>query len=58
MLAGTLTDALPARHAPVCYPLAIALVTIVPGALASHTLGKRDPAWVRVPAWNSRPDCR
>jgi hypothetical protein len=58
MLAGTLTGALPARHAPVCYPLAIALVTIVPGALASHTLGKRDPAWVRVPAWNSRPDCR
>ena len=39
-------------------PLAIALVTIVFGPLASHILGKRDPARVRAPARNSRPDCR
>lgn len=42
---AALTGALLVRHAPVCYRLAIALVTIVLGALASHTLGKRDPAW-------------
>jgi hypothetical protein len=58
MLAGALTGALLVRHAPACYPLAIALVTIVLGAVTSHTLGERDPAWVRAPAWNSRPDCR
>jgi hypothetical protein len=44
------TGALLVRHAPVCYPLAIALVTIVLGALTSHTLGERVPAWVRAPA--------
>lgn len=38
--------------------LAIALVTMVLGALASHAPGKRDPAWVRAPAQNRRPDCR
>jgi hypothetical protein len=38
--------------------LTIALVTMGLGALASHTPGKRDPAWVRGPAHNSRPDCR
>lgn len=47
---AALTGALLVRHAPACYPLAIALVTIVLGVLASHTLGKRDPAWVRAPA--------
>ena len=47
---AALTGALLVHHAPVCYRLAIALVTIVPGALASHTPGKRDPAWVRAPA--------
>jgi hypothetical protein len=36
-------------HAPVCYPLAIALITIVLGAMTSHALGTRDPAWVRGP---------
>ena len=44
------TGALLVRHAPVCYRLAIALVTIVLGAQPSHTLGKRDPARVRAPA--------
>jgi len=55
---AALTGALLVRHAPVCYRLTIALVTIVLGVLASHTLGKRDPAWVRAPAFDSRPGCR
>jgi hypothetical protein len=42
--------ALLVRHAPIWYPLAIALVTIVSGALASHILSRGDPAWVRAPA--------
>ena len=50
MLAGAFTGALLVRHAPICYPLAIALGAIVLGALTSHTLGKRDPAWVLAPA--------
>lgn len=50
MLAGALTGAVLVRHAPVCYPLAIALATIALGALTSHVLGKRDPAWARAPA--------
>jgi len=39
MPAGALAGALLVRHAPVCYPLAITLVTIVPGAVTSHTRG-------------------
>jgi hypothetical protein len=50
MLAGALIGALLVRHAPIWYPLAIALVTIVSGALASHFLSRGDPAWVRAPA--------
>jgi uncharacterized membrane protein YoaK (UPF0700 family) len=50
MLAGALIGAVLVRHAPICYPLAIALITIVLGAGASHILGKPDPAWVRAPA--------
>jgi uncharacterized membrane protein YoaK (UPF0700 family) len=50
MLAGALIGALLVRHAPIWYPLAIALVTITFGALASHILGRRDPAWVHAPA--------
>jgi hypothetical protein len=50
MLAGALTGAVLVRHAPVCYPLAIAPATIALGALAGHVLGQRDPAWVRAPA--------
>ncbi len=48
MLAGAFTGAVLVRHAPACYPLAIALVTIVLGALTSHRLGKLNPAWVRA----------
>jgi uncharacterized membrane protein YoaK (UPF0700 family) len=50
MLAGALTGALLACQTQIWYPLAIALVTIVLGALASHILGRRDPAWTRAPA--------
>jgi len=50
MLVGALIGATLVRHAPICYPLAIALVTIVLGAVTSHILGKPDPAWVHPPA--------
>jgi uncharacterized membrane protein YoaK (UPF0700 family) len=50
MLAGALAGAVLVRHAPVWYPLAIALVTIVAGAITTRILGKSDPAWVRAPA--------
>jgi uncharacterized membrane protein YoaK (UPF0700 family) len=50
MLAGALIGALLVRHAPIFYPLAIALVTIAVGALASRILGKADPPWVRAAA--------
>jgi uncharacterized membrane protein YoaK (UPF0700 family) len=50
MLAGALIGAVLVRHAPICYPLAIALVTIVLGAVTSRILGNPDPAWVHAPA--------
>jgi uncharacterized membrane protein YoaK (UPF0700 family) len=50
MLAGALAGAVLVRHAPVWYPLAIALVTIVAGAITTRILGKSDPAWVSAPA--------
>jgi uncharacterized membrane protein YoaK (UPF0700 family) len=50
MLAGALAGAELVRHAPVVYPLAIALVTIALGALTSRILGRPDPDWVRAPA--------
>jgi uncharacterized membrane protein YoaK (UPF0700 family) len=50
MLAGAVTGAVLVRHAPLFYPLAIAFVTIAIGAVASRTLGRQDPAWVRTPA--------
>ena len=48
MLAGALIGAVLVRHAPIFYPLAIALVTIALGAVTSRTLGKADPEWVRA----------
>jgi uncharacterized membrane protein YoaK (UPF0700 family) len=48
MLAGALIGAVLVRHAPICYPLAIALVTVVLGSVTSHILGRSDPAWVRI----------
>jgi hypothetical protein len=50
MLAGALIGALLVRHAAIWYPLAIALVTIVFGALTSHILSRGDPAWARASA--------
>jgi uncharacterized membrane protein YoaK (UPF0700 family) len=50
MLAGALVGAVLVRHAPICYPLAIALVTIVLGAVTSRILGHPDPAWVHARA--------
>jgi uncharacterized membrane protein YoaK (UPF0700 family) len=47
MLIGAVIGAVLVLHAPIWYPLAIALVTIALGAVASHVLGKPDPAWVR-----------
>jgi uncharacterized membrane protein YoaK (UPF0700 family) len=50
MLAGALTGAVLVRHAPICYPLAIALAVIALGAVTSRILGSTDPAWTHVPA--------
>jgi uncharacterized membrane protein YoaK (UPF0700 family) len=50
MLAGALIGAVLVRHAPICYPLAIAFAVITLGAVTSRILGKPDPAWVQVPA--------
>jgi uncharacterized membrane protein YoaK (UPF0700 family) len=50
MLIGALIGALLVRHAPICYPLAIALVTVALGSVTSHILGRPDPAWVRTGA--------
>jgi uncharacterized membrane protein YoaK (UPF0700 family) len=50
MLAGALIGAVLVRHAPICYPLAIAFVTIVLGSVTSYILGRSDPAWVRAGA--------
>jgi uncharacterized membrane protein YoaK (UPF0700 family) len=50
MLAGALAGALLVRHAPICYPLAIALVIVAAGAITTRALGQADPDWVRAPA--------
>jgi uncharacterized membrane protein YoaK (UPF0700 family) len=50
MLAGALIGAVLVRHAPICYPLAIAFVVITVGAVTSRILGRLDPAWVHAPA--------
>jgi len=47
MLAGALAGAVLVRHAPIFYPLAIALVTVILGSVTSRILGRPDPAWVR-----------
>jgi uncharacterized membrane protein YoaK (UPF0700 family) len=47
MLTGALIGAVLVRHAPIFYPLAIALVTVVLGSVTSHILGRSAPAWVR-----------
>jgi uncharacterized membrane protein YoaK (UPF0700 family) len=50
MLAGAVIGAVLIRHAQVYDPLAIALATIITGAVVSRLLGRSDPAWVRPPA--------
>jgi uncharacterized membrane protein YoaK (UPF0700 family) len=50
MLIGALIGALLVRHAPICYPLAIAFVTVALGSVTSHILGRPGPAWVRTGA--------
>jgi uncharacterized membrane protein YoaK (UPF0700 family) len=50
MLAGAVIGATLVRHAPISYPLAIALVMIALGAVTSRILGRLDPAWVHAPA--------
>ena len=46
MLAGALVGAVLIRHTEVFIPLAIALATIIAGALVSHWSGRSDAAWL------------
>jgi uncharacterized membrane protein YoaK (UPF0700 family) len=48
MLGGALLGAVLIRHAHAYYPLSIALIVIIFGAVVTHTLGKSDPDWVRA----------
>jgi uncharacterized membrane protein YoaK (UPF0700 family) len=47
MLAGALIGAELVLHGQTSYPLVIALITIVLGAVTTYVLGKPEPAWVR-----------
>jgi uncharacterized membrane protein YoaK (UPF0700 family) len=58
MLAGALIGAALVLHAKIYYPLIIALVTVLAGAIATYRLGKSEPDWVRStvrPAADARP---
>ncbi len=50
MLVGALIGAVLVRHAQIYFPLLIAFVIVTLAALAAHTLGRTDPAWVHPPA--------
>jgi len=50
MLAGAVIGAALVRHAPIYYPLLIALALAIVGAVTAYLLGKADPAWVRARA--------
>ena len=54
MLLGAVVGAVLIRHAPVWWPLLIALVVIIAGAVATYRLGKPAPAWVRASGGQSR----
>ena len=54
MLVGAIVGAVLVRHAPIWWPLLIALVVIIAGAAATYTLGKPDPAWVKASGGQSR----
>jgi uncharacterized membrane protein YoaK (UPF0700 family) len=47
MLIGALIGAALVLHTAIYYPLVIALVVVLAGAIATHQLGKADPPWVR-----------
>jgi len=47
MLAGALAGAALVLHARIYYPLVIALVVILAGAVLTYRLGHPEPAWVR-----------
>ncbi len=47
MLVGALAGAALVLHARIYYPLLIALVTILAGAVATYQLGKSGPAWIK-----------
>jgi uncharacterized membrane protein YoaK (UPF0700 family) len=48
MLAGAILGAALVLHAQACDPLVIALIVIGLAAVATHVLGRTDPAWVRA----------
>jgi len=50
MLAGALVGAVLVQYAPIFYPLAIALVTVILGSVTNHILGRSGPGWVRTGA--------
>jgi uncharacterized membrane protein YoaK (UPF0700 family) len=49
MLIGALVGAALVIHSQLYYPLVIALIAIVLGAVTTFVLGRSDPAWVRAP---------
>ena len=55
MLAGALIGAELVLHTEIYYPLLIALVTVLAGAIATYRLGKSEPAWVRSAATQPGP---
>jgi len=46
MLVGALIGATLILHAPTFIPLALALATVIAGAVISHLLGRSNPSWV------------
>jgi uncharacterized membrane protein YoaK (UPF0700 family) len=49
MLAGALIGAALVLHTRIWYPLLIAFILVLSGAVATYHLGKSEPAWVRGP---------
>jgi len=50
MLVGALIGAALVLHTAIYYPLVIALVAVMAGAVTTYRLGRPEPAWVRAPA--------
>jgi uncharacterized membrane protein YoaK (UPF0700 family) len=56
MLVGALVGATLVLHTSIYYPLLIALVAILAGAVATHQLGRPDSAWIKAaPAATGSP---